>query len=75
MGGSGLQEVDAGRGHVEDLGGHAATDLRGIPLLVTALDGDALAPTLHPDDLVVEGTDDLTVDVTGLIAGEPGDKR
>ena len=34
-----------------------------------------LVPALHPDELVVDGADDLAGHLVGLVAGEPGHQR
>src|SRR4029078_10979615 len=45
------------------------------PARLGRADGVAVPPAVHEHDLVADGPDDLTGDVTGLVAGQPGHER
>mgnify|MGYP006202737645 CR=1 FL=1 len=57
------------RHRAEDVGGELLAQLGGVPALAAVGDGGALAPALHPDDVLGDGADDWVVRLIGLKDG------
>ena len=69
---SAQQEAQTRGGDPEHVGRQGPAELGGVPARSSGRDLGRLAPAVHPDDPVVDGTEHLAGDHLGPVTGQPG---